>query len=144
MATDLEIFAYAVKLLARRDYSESALQKKLSAKFDVIPETVILKLRSKRYLDDRRFAENHVSRYNSRGPIRLKHELLARGISEQIADNALAAIKRPSLRAVVDAKMVDWQLDVPLRPSEAARLFRALLRLGYEEDAIREEIETLI
>jgi len=34
-------------------------------------------------------------------------------------------------------------LRPPLQPRDAGRLFRALLRLGYDEDAIREELEQL-
>jgi len=37
--------------------------------------------------------------------------------------------------------MNDWKLRAPLQSRDAARLYRALVRLGYDEDAIREEIE---
>jgi hypothetical protein len=40
-------------------------------------------------------------------------------------------------------KMNGWKLGAPLQSRDATRLFRALLRLGYDEDAIREEIEQL-
>ena len=49
----------------------------------------------------------------------------------------------PSLREALAAKMKGWKLRAPLQLRDAARLFRALQRLGYEEDAIREEIENI-
>ena len=36
-----------------------------------------------------------------------------------------------------------WHLRVPPQPDDGARLFRAPARLGYKEDATREEIEQL-
>jgi hypothetical protein len=49
----------------------------------------------------------------------------------------------PSLREALTDKMNDWKLRAPLQSRDAARLFRVLSRLGYDEDAIREEIEQL-
>jgi len=49
----------------------------------------------------------------------------------------------PSLKEALAAKMNDWTLRAPLQPRDAGRLFRALLRLGYDEDAIREEINSV-
>jgi SOS response regulatory protein OraA/RecX len=143
--TEIEspMFEYALKLLAGRDYTVEGLRKKLAARFGEIPETVIQTLISKRFLNDRRFAENYIARRANRGPARLREELFARGISAAIIDETLAASESPSLRDVVKAKMVGWKLRAPLQSRDAARLFRALARLGYEEDAIREEIEHL-
>ena len=138
-----EIFEYAVKLLAQRDYSTARLRVKLSAKYGDIPEDVIHQLISKGFLSDRRFAENHVARRKKRGKLQLKQELLAQGISAEIADEVLSATEWLSLSDAVKAKMEVWHLRAPLQPGDAARLFRAMARLGYEEDAIREEIEQL-
>src|SRR5262249_14480680 len=108
------------------------------------PESVIETLKAKRFLDDRRYAENYVSRRGNRSLSRLRDELVARGIDNALADEVLTQVERPSLHDVLNAKMMDWNLRVPLQSSDATRLFRALARLGYEEDAIREEIEILL
>jgi SOS response regulatory protein OraA/RecX len=141
--TETEIFKYAVKLLGQRDYSVAKLREKIESKFGEIPEATIQQLISKRFLNDRRFAENHVLRHKKRGKLQLRQELLARGISDGIADEVLSGTDWLSLTDALKTKMAVWHLRVPLQPRDAARLFRALARLGYEEDAIREEIEQL-
>ena len=143
MGTESEIFNHAVKLLAGRDYSVAKLREKLEARHGEVPESVIQQLIAKKFLNDRRFAENFVASRRNRGTARLREELLARGISAELVDEILSGTDWPSLRDALAAKMVGWKLRVPLQPRDAARLFRALARLGYEEDAIREEIDLL-
>ena len=140
---DSDILTYALKLLAQRDYSVARLRDKLIAKFGNVPDTTIERLISKRYLNDRRFSENHIARRKKRGKLQLKHELLAYGISEETADEVLSSTEWLSLTDALKAKMEVWHLRAPLQPGDVARLFRAMARLGYEEDAIREEIEQL-
>src|SRR5262245_59274447 len=71
----------------------------------------------------------------------LREELIARGVEEDLVDEILSREDWPSLRDLLTAKMNDWELRTPLQSRDAARLFRALVRLGYDADAIREEIE---
>jgi len=137
------VFLYAVKMLARRDYSIARLREKLASKFGAFPDDVIDQLISNRFLDDRRYAENYVAGRRKRGAASLRRDLLARGISENITNDVLSSLEWPSLHEAAAARMVDWNLHAPLRPYDAARLFNALVRLGYEEDAVREEIEQL-
>ena len=61
----------------------------------------------------------------------------------EIADEILSNGDFPSLKQAVADKMTGWKLRVPLQSRDAARLFRALVRLGYDEDAIREEIDQI-
>jgi len=138
-----DVYLYSLKLLKNRDYTVSDLQKKLAGKFERIPNDVIDELTRKNFLNDRRFAENYIARRKHRGPAALREELIARGVATDIIDEILSRSDWPSLREAVAAKMNDWKLRAPLRPRDAARLFRALLRLGYDEDAIRGEIEQL-
>ena len=138
-----EVYAYALKLLKARDYSVQSLKAKLASRFETVPEEVTQLLLKKNFLNDRRFAENHVARRKHRGTAALREELLARGISVELADQILSAAEWPSLREALKAKMDGWKLRAPLQSRDAARLFRALQRLGYDEDAIREEIEQL-
>ena len=64
-------------------------------------------------------------------------------VDENLIAEELGTAERPSLREVLNATMIDCKLRAPLHPRDAARLFRALSRLGYQEDAIREELEPL-
>ncbi len=134
-------FLYAVKLLARRDLSVAELREKLAKRFGAAPQDVIETLLAKKFLNDRRFAENFVSRRKTKGRDRLRLELAARGVDSEVIDAVLSTVEWPSIREALKAKMSDWNLRAPLQSHDAARLFRALARLGYEEDAIREEIQ---
>jgi SOS response regulatory protein OraA/RecX len=138
-----EIFIHAVKLLAGRDYSIAGLREKLAARYEDVPDMVIEQLIAKRFLNDRRYTENYVARRKNRGITQVREELASRGIAPELADEILNSTGWPSLHDALTAKMLDWHLRPPLQTREAARLFRALARLGYEEDAIREELEQL-
>ena len=139
-----EIYAYALKLLRGRDYTISKLCAKLEAKFGgSVPPEVIEQLLEKKFLNDRRFAENYIAKRKSCGAQQVREELLALGISAKLAEEIVSHTEWPSLQDALTAKMRDWNLRPPLQPRDAGRLFRSLLRLGYDEDAIREELEQL-
>ena len=138
-----EIYAHALKLLRARDYTVSQLNQKLETKFGSVPQEVVDRLIRKRFLNDRRFAENYVTRRKKRGPVLLREELLARGVPSALADEILSQTDLPSLKDALTSKMIDWKLRAPLQLRDATRLFRALSRLGYDEDAIREELEQI-
>jgi regulatory protein len=138
-----EIYAHALKLLRMRDYTLAGLQKKLETRFGTAPQEVLNLLVQKKFLNDRRFAENYVERRKSRGSQLLRQELIEKGVSTELADEILSRADFPSLKQALAAKMTDWKLRVPLQSRDAARLFRVLVRLGYDEDAIREELENL-
>ena len=138
-----EIYTYALKLLRGRDYTVSKLCEKLQAKYGAVPPRVVERLLEKNFLNDRRFAEGYVAKWRNRGGARLREELAARGVPAELADEIVARTDLPSLREALEARMKDWRLRSPLQLRDAARLFRALARLGYDEDAIREEVERL-
>ena len=139
------VYTHAVKLLAGRDYSVSKLRDKLVKRFadqrasDI--EEIISRLRSERYLDDRRFAENFVEIHIDRGRLRLETELASRGIDPSVAGTILDRQEWPTLATVLKSKMKSLKLEPPVEMREAARLFRALQRLGYDEEEVRAELE---
>jgi SOS response regulatory protein OraA/RecX len=138
-----EIYLYALKLLRARDYTVAKLSEKLESRFGSVPQELIQLLLKKNFLNDRRFAENYVTKRKGRGSMAIKEELIARGVGAELAKDVLSLAVWPSLREVLAATMNRWNLRSPLQSRDAARLFRALIRLGYDEDAIREEIEQL-
>ena len=138
-----KIYHYALTLLKRRDYTVSQLTQKLEAKFGEAPPEVVQQLLQKKFLNDRRFAQNYAEKRKHRGPAQVSEELAARGVASEIIEELLAGMGWPSLHEALAAKMNDWRLRPPLDARDAARLFRALFRLGYDEDAIREEIDHL-
>jgi SOS response regulatory protein OraA/RecX len=138
-----EIYLYALQLLRRRDYTIASLRETLQTRFGTVPEQLLQHLITRGFLNDRRFAENYVATRRKRGLPALRRELAARGVPEVLADEILLRQEWPSLQEALAAKMNAWKLRTPLQSRDAARLFRALLRLGYDEDAIREEIEQI-
>jgi regulatory protein len=138
-----EIYHHALKLLRRRDYTEKQLREKLADKFEDVPSEVFSLLRAKRFLDDRRYAENFVAKHTDTHPARVRELLDAAGVPRETIDLALSTVNWPSLRDVLKAKMLDWRFAPPLERRDVARLFRALSRLGYSEDELREELEQL-
>ena len=138
-----KIYHHALKVLQRRDFTEKQLREKLESKFGDVPAEVFSLLLSKRFLDDRRYADNFVVKHADSHPDRVKELLEEAGVRRETIYLAVSAIKWPSLRDVLKAKMSDWRLHAPLQRRDAARLFRALSRLGYSEDEIQEELEQL-
>ena len=141
---DDKAYGYAIKLLAVRDYSVGRMRARLEKRFGGDPGDVIDRLLSQRFLDDRRFAESFVRVKKSRGRLRLRAELIRNGIEELIADDVLALENWPSLVDVLGAKMKGLKLVPPISLGEATRLSSFLLRLGYDEEEVREELEKLI
>jgi SOS response regulatory protein OraA/RecX len=136
-----EIYHHALKLLRRKDYTKQQLLEKLEAKFGKVPEEVTETLLRKRFLDDRRYAENFVAKHADSHPDWIRQSLEDAGVERQDINRALATADWPSLRDVLKAKMLVWRLRPPLERRDVARLFRLLSRLGYPEEDIREELE---
>jgi SOS response regulatory protein OraA/RecX len=136
-----EIYHHALKLLRRKDYTKQQLLEKLEAKFGDVPLEVTELLLTKRFLDDRRYAENFVTRHADSHQSWVRQALEEAGIDHLIIDHAVKAVGWPSLRDVLKAKMLASRLRPPLERREAARLFRLLSRMGYPEEDIREELE---
>jgi regulatory protein len=82
-----------VTLLARRDYCSSELTARLTAR-GYRPEAVRLgleDLRARHYLDDERYVRQFVASHAQRGhgPLRIRHELQALGLSAELAETAI-------------------------------------------------------
>jgi SOS response regulatory protein OraA/RecX len=132
-----------LKLLRRRDYTVAQLRERLESKFGEVSGETIDTLQKKRFLDDARYAGNFVMKRRDSHPSLVREELLNSGVSPEIVEQAISVNDWPSLQHVVRTKMIDWKLQAPIHRKEANRLYRALARLGYPEDEIREELEQL-
>lgn len=99
MSKSSDIRRRALNLLARREHSAAELLQKLRAKgfMDGEIHPLLKTLEHEGLLNNARFVENyvHYRRTKGYGPIRIRHELIERGIAEDliehhinIADNA--------------------------------------------------------
>ena len=139
------LFGAALELLSRREHSRLELRQKLADKFPGADfDALFARLQELNYQSDRRFAEvfarSRVQR--GQGPLRIRRELLQRGIGNdlivsalELADTdwfALAAelLQRKFRGAVSDALPREQQLK------ERARRSRYLAYRGFPSDAI--------
>lgn len=127
-------------LLARRDYCSPELATRLTSRgFE--PETVqatLLELRNRRYVDDERYARQFVDAHARRGhgPIRIRHDLAALGLSAELIEQSLASYGDWS--ALARTVRVQRFGDKPPHAwPEKARQARFLQYRGFSNDDIR-------
>ena len=139
-----EIYAYALKLLRARDYSTHRLRLKLEQRFENVPQDVIERLRSERFLNDRRFAENFVRSRTRKGRLQLEIDLRHHGVAPDIVREVIENEDWPSTGEIVRAKMKSLRLRPPLPKKDVARLYRSVERLGYDAEEILRELEEFL
>jgi regulatory protein len=131
----------ALRLLGRRDYSSHELEERLLARG--FPATDIAAhlevIRQHGLIDDRRVAEAHVrtaSRVKGRGRSRIRRELLARGIPDDLADSAVRALTADDEDQAIRRLLARHGTGVLASPENQRRLFNRLLRRGFSPTAI--------
>jgi regulatory protein len=131
----------ALALLGRRDYSTREVTDKLLQRgyTAVEVEAAVRGLAADSLLDDRRVAAAYVrtaSQIKGRGPVRIAHELQARGIAPAIVDDVLGRLAPDDEADAVQRVLTrrHW----PARPTIALRrkMFQHLLRRGFSPDII--------
>ncbi len=139
--------AFALRLLGRREFSRHQLRARLldtgASAGDV--DATLAALADRGLLDDARVARafaRTASQVKRRGRDRILRELAQMGIDGDVARTAVDEACGPAAEAA--------SLDVALRrrargadladPATARRVFAALLRQGFEADAIRRSL----
>lgn len=140
-ASPLEARKKAMDFLARREYGQVELIRKLSDKgFQRdIAEQAVLRLAEEGLQSDTRFAESFVqSRINQgKGPVRIRLDLKERGVSDAAVEIALeeaGADWRGMARSICRKK---FGAAEPADFREKARQMRFLQYRGFEPDQIR-------
>lgn len=114
---------FALGLLAKRDYSTQALARKLRQRYGSSEALTLFlqEAKAKKWLDDRRFAENFVA-YRAMtgiGPGKIFLELRAKGIDAVLAKRAIAAIDETTwlsqIRRLLRKKKSQSVTDLQLR-----------------------------
>jgi len=132
----------ALRLLARREHSRAELARKLASEGSLEEIASVLdQLEQAGLLSDRRFAEALVfSRAARFGAARLRHDLKARGVAEEIIAGALpqdAADEAARAREV-------WRRKFGAAPADRAdyaRQARFLQQRGFATDIIRKVLK---
>ena len=130
----------AIALLARRDLPSGELAARLHAKGYPSAEVreVIAELKARRILNDERYASNFIAQHAARGqgPLRIRRELTALGLSDELVAQTLAA--GPDWGRIARAVRERKFGPVPPRDwPEQARQGRFLQYRGFSNDHIR-------
>lgn len=133
--------AAALRLLGLRDYTTEELRTKLLARGFAPDETAraLEGLAAEGLADDRRAARAHIrtgSRVKGRGRRRLRQELERRGLSAEIAAEALAEHSDDDELAAVRRVLSRRRGTGRLSMADRRRLFQQLLRRGFASDLI--------
>ncbi|MEA1995427.1 MAG: regulatory protein RecX [Campylobacterota bacterium] len=134
----------ALKMLERKDYTERKLRDKLIKKefSQLVIDDAMRWLKQKKFIDDRRFAENLVffKQKKGYGKRRIIRDLFLRGVDEDIAQNAVGVIDFNE--QVEKAKEILQKKEKMVKTKQKAllrkKLLQYLLQRGFEWEVVQE------
>ena len=146
LVTESEIMDAVLRILAKRDYSEMEIRRKLQSRQapEVLVDRVIKRVQELGYQSDERYVGAYI-RYSvsqGRGPVWIFTQLSQRGIAKSMIQQGLEAID------------IDWR-DVAAEqlrrkfkvaahePKLQAKQFRHLASRGFSSDVIRFAMDAL-
>jgi len=136
-----EIRKKAMDFLARREYGQTELIRKLADKGYVfrIVEQEIQKLTGERLQSDDRFAEAFVqSRINQgKGPVRIRLDLGQRGISDAVIEMAIEESAADWHGLARDVRLRKFGNAAPADFKAKAKQMRFLQYRGFEQDHVQ-------
>jgi regulatory protein len=126
----------ALRLLVRREHSRAELVRKLLpyAESEAALNAVVDLLQSKKQLSDERFAEERARSLSRKyGAARIRQDLKARGVTDEIAGRVSEAGDLERAKAILARKY----RDAAATREEQARRARFLQSRGFSYDVIR-------
>lgn len=130
----------AMNLLARREHSAYELKQKLKFReFDVEGiDAALDSLRKGQLQSDNRFAESYVNhRVNAGyGPIKIRHELRQKGISDELVDEYLPGSGAQWNRAMEQQRIKKFGKEIPADYSLRMKQARFLQNRGFSPDSV--------
>lgn len=130
----------ALRLLTRREHSKRELEQKLAQR-NFTPDdiqSIVENLINTGLQSDARFAESF-TRYRQnkgQGPLRIRLELKARGISDEIIEEVVNITDNAWFMLVRKAWQRHFKGRLPLTPPERAKQTRFLYQRGFTTDHI--------
>jgi len=127
-------------LLSRREHSRQELSTKLQQREFSEPEisAALDKLEQEGLLSNRRFAESFVLQRLARGygPIRIRHELLDRGIDESMIQDLLSAQENSWSDLMQQQRIRKFGTEIPLDYKEKMKQARFLQNRGFSPESV--------
>jgi len=137
----LEARKKAMDFLARREYGQKELIKKLADKGFVrnIVEKAVFQLTEDGLQSDQRFAESFVqSRINQgKGPVRIRLDLSQRGVADSEVEYAIEASAANWYELARDVRQRKFGCEQPSDFQGKAKQMRFLQYRGFEQDHIQ-------
>jgi regulatory protein len=130
-----ELKARALRHLVRREHSRAELERKLAPHAESAGQLQALldQLELKKQLSNERFAEQRAHVLARKyGPVRIRHDLKAKGISPELVDRVSPAGELETARAILQRK---YRAPAATR-EERARRARFLQGRGFSSDVI--------
>lgn len=141
-ASELRAFAY--RLLGRREYSVRELDRRIRRKWPAAEgvDTLLDALVAENLLSDARFAESFIRSRITRlqGPVKIRAELLARGVSESLAAGEMEPYsgRWPALAAEWLARQNPGEIDFAAKQ----KYYRRLRNRGFTHDQAMGALDT--
>ena len=132
----VELRARALRLLARREHTRQELESKLSPHAGSSEDLkgLLTGLKQKNQLSEERFAEERARRLSRKyGAARIRQDLKAKGVSEELIERVSPADELERARAILERK---YREPVATREERAKRM-RFLQGRGFSFDIIR-------
>ena len=151
LSSEEELYAAAVRGLARRSYSVHEMRAYLERRAedkDTVKE-ILDRLKRLNYLDDARYARQFVrlrAEVRKQGAFRITRDLRARGVPDRHIEAAIAERSAESNENEVVRAKLQRRIKLlrgPLDERRVASLYRSLLRAGFSADTIRRELNAL-
>ena len=133
--TAVELRARALRLLARREHSRQELARKLTphAESSETVGAVLEALTQKKQLSEERFAEERARQLSRKyGAARIRQDLKAKGVSEELIERVSSAGELERARAILERK---YRAPVSSREEKAKRM-RFLQSRGFSSEII--------
>jgi regulatory protein len=136
---------------AYRDRCTSEVEKKLReyTLTDIQSAAIVEELRTRKFLDDVRFAHSFVSgkfRFNQWGRIRIRMELRLRKISDTLIKDAIQSMDLDAYAETITS-LVERKYRETERESDVwkrkAKVIRFLSSRGFEQDLIMDAVESV-
>ncbi len=142
--TERKAFDLAVRYLGNREHSQKEIIEKLSRKefSEEIINKTLKRLDELGLIDDRSFAVNYVGsrlRRKSCGHFKLKHELLQKGVEEEVVNAVLADFDNSSL--CLEAALKKLPFIKGDKQQKHRKLYAFLTNRGFDSHTIRETLE---
>ena len=132
----VELRARALRLLARREHTRQELESKLSPHAGSSEDLkgLLTGLKQKNQLSEERFAEERARRLSRKyGAARIRQDLKAKGVSEELIERVSPADELERARAILERK---YREPADTREERAKRM-RFLQGRGFSFDIIR-------